>query len=106
MQVNKLYIVTRADLSPGSRAVQALHAATTFSVEHSEIFRQWFSESNYLCLLEVPNEQSLKNLAQDAYYRNIRFSKFQEPDLNNSLTAIALEPIAKCLCRKFPLALT
>lgn len=48
--------------------------------------------SNYVVALAVKNEQKLTQLLQRAKKENIKCSYFCEPDLNNQLTAIVLEP--------------
>jgi hypothetical protein len=53
---DKLYLITRADLIPGSQAVQACHAARQFAADYPEIEREWFERSNYLAFLAVPDE--------------------------------------------------
>ena len=49
----------------------------------------------------------LETLSYKAKERNINIVEFREPDLNNQLTAICLEPSieAKKLCSSIPLAL-
>lgn len=102
---DKLYLVTRNDLSPGQRAVQAAHAMRQFAHDHPEIDREWFYSSNYLCLLEVAGERDLVSLEEQANDRGIKFSRFMEPDLENQVTAIALEPAARNICKGLSLAL-
>ena len=48
--------------------------------------------SNYICLLKVANESELKDLLVAAKERQIACSEFREPDYDDSLTAICLEP--------------
>jgi hypothetical protein len=100
-------VITRADLEPGYQAVQSLHAGIQFAMEHPEIHKEWFDESNYLGLLSVSNEIELTQLIEKALINNIRVSIFREPDIDNQITAIALEPgtITKKLCSKLSLAL-
>lgn len=105
MSTEKLYLVTRTDLSPGQRAVQAAHALRVFVDEHPSTDREWFRTSNYLALLEVPNEAELTRLLERARLRGLPASGFREPDQENELTAIALGPRAKKICRGLPLAL-
>lgn len=102
-----LYVITRKDLSPGYQAVQSTHAALDFLMEHREAGATWHAESNFLCLLSVPDEASLEQLAQEAQRKCIRFTIFREPDIDNQVTAIALEPGTNSakLCRKLDLAL-
>jgi peptidyl-tRNA hydrolase len=104
----KFYVVVRADLPLGDQAVQAIHAATEFGFQHGSLAQEWHRNSNYLALLSVPNERALEKLKQQAYIRDIPHACFREPDLNNSLTAIALEPgdRSERLCNRLPLAMS
>jgi peptidyl-tRNA hydrolase len=101
----KLYLVTREDLPPGSQAVHLCHAMTEFMVTHHEEAHRWHTSSNTLALLSVPDEKGLLRLATKANRRGVRFSLFHEPDRDNELTAIAFEPGARSLLRDLPLAL-
>jgi peptidyl-tRNA hydrolase len=84
--------VTRSDLSPGQQAVQAGHAAINFCFEHPARASPWFKDSNTLAYLQVDNEKALKELIYKARDQDITMTIFREPDLNNSITSIALEP--------------
>lgn len=103
----KLYIITRSDLPPGFQIAQSCHAAFQFAHDHRDAFDNWLDISNYLVILSASNEASLTSLLRRADMHGIRSSKFKEPDLGDSLTAVALEPgdKTKRLCRSFPLAL-
>ena len=102
----KIYVVTRQDLSPGQQAVQAAHALTEFLVEHPEVASQWHTTSNTLALLAVQNEEILRRLKSKARQRKLKHSAFFEPDQDNAMTAVAFEPCAKALVRELPLALS
>lgn len=110
---DKLYLVTRSDLSPGQRAVQACHALREFVAKHPEIDAEWYRNSNYIALLEVPDEETLLDLMDHAYYNDVRYVWFNEPDLESEFspmgqfTACVFEPNkkAKELCKSLPLAL-
>lgn len=104
---DKLYVITRNDLSPGQQAVQSIHAAIQFAHEHFDINKCWFEQSNYLGLLSVNNEDELHKLIDKALQNNIRLSIFKEPDIGDKVTAIALEPgpLTKKLCSNLKLAL-
>lgn len=99
--------MTREDLDPGYQAVQSCHAFRQFVEEHPIVEQSWFKESNYLALLSVPTEDDLIRLCEKATARNVRFSIFKEPDINNEITAIVLEPGSKSrkICSNLPLAL-
>lgn len=103
--MDKLYLVTRADLDPAQRAVQVAHAFRAFIAEHPTVELRWYQESNHLAFLEVPDERRLQQLAEQAEAKGLPISGFWEPDRQNELTAIALGPVAKRLCRGLPLAL-
>ena len=105
---DKLYVVVRADLTFGQQSSQIVHAQIQFGFEHSDIFKEWFAISNYICLLQIPNEEELFNLTCKAKELGIKYSEFREPDLEDSLTAICLAPgkISKKLVSKLKLAFT
>lgn len=103
--MDKLYLVTRRDLPPGSRASQLCHAMREY-VEHCPASeRAWYETSNTLVCLEAENEDALRELIDKALARDVPVASFEEPDLNGSLTAIALGPSAKSMVRHLPLAL-
>jgi len=103
--MKRLYLVVRADLSPGQQAVQACHALRAFVEEHPDTDREWFDESNTLVLLSAQDERALKRLGTKAVMVGVPCSEFREPDLDDSLTAIAVAPSGHRLCKRFPLAL-
>jgi len=104
---DKLYVITRRDIAPGYQAVQSIHAAQQFAVEHPTLNAKWREESNYLGLLSVKDEAALKKLAGRASKAGIAVSVFCEPDVNWAITAIVLEACltSKRLCKTLPLAL-
>lgn len=103
----KLYVVTRRDLSPGAQAVQGMHALTEFSMYHPDQYKEWYGESNHLCFLSVPSEAELNTLCGALFRENVRYSTFLEPDFGMSLTAVAIEATdqASALVANLPLAL-
>ncbi len=105
VSAEKLYVVVRGDLVPGSQAVQAMHAARQFAHEHAEREARWFAESNHVALLSVAGEGDLRDLGMEALRSGIPFSRFTEPDLGGSTTALALPPEARRLCARLGLAL-
>lgn len=102
---DKLYVLVRADLPPGPRAVQACHAALQFAREHRKEFEDWTDISNYLIIKEAPDEAALRSVVELARVRRHKHSLFTEPDYGDSLTAIAVEPAGRRLFGRFPLAL-
>jgi hypothetical protein len=49
-------------------------------------------ECPYLALLSVGIEEELSNLISKLEKSKIKFSVFREPDINNQITAICIEP--------------
>lgn len=84
-----------------------MHAAIQFGFDHPEIYNEWYKNSNYLGFLSLNNEQDLLDFIKKAEEKNIKYSIFREPDIDNAITAIALEPgdKTKKLCSRLPLAL-
>ena len=104
---DKLYVVTRQDISFGYQGVQAQHAIVEFCFQHPEIAKTWYENSNYLGFLSVANENELMALAEQAAANDIHVSVFREPDVDNEVTAIAIAPgpKSKKLVSKLELAL-
>lgn len=102
---DKLVLVTRADLPVGMQAAQVAHALRQFVQEHAQIEREWFAKSNTLVLVKVPDEVALSRLLEHAKCLRIAVSSFREPDLDDEVTALALQPCSatKRLTRNLPL---
>ena len=100
-------MIGREDLGSGYMSVQAMHAAIQFQHDYPEHATVWYKQSNYLGFLSVSNEDELGRLIRKATDLGIRFSVFREPDINDQITAIALEPgvLSKKLCSSLKLAL-
>jgi hypothetical protein len=86
--------------------VQAGHAAIDFQHRFPEISKEWWTSSNYLIYLAVKTEDDLNILLQKASSKAINYTAFREPDLNNTITAIAFEPtdLTRKLVSNLPLA--
>lgn len=102
--MEKLFLITRSDLPEGDRAMQMAHAFREFIEQHPEIDRAWYKNSNTLVGLEIGDEKALAGLLEEARWKGIPASPFHEPDRGNELTAIALGPTGKRLCRRLPKA--
>lgn len=89
---SKLYVIVRADLSPGSQAVQAAHAMREFAAEHPDVEAEWHAKSNTVVMLSAVGEVHLDYLLAQAKLRSVEATGFREPDLANSLTAICVGP--------------
>jgi peptidyl-tRNA hydrolase len=105
--LDRLYIVVRADLPPGLMAAQAVHAAFHFSQSYPDMVTRWLNASNYLVIVSVSDEEALHDVISKARGRGIVAFGVREPDLDEQLTAVALQPgqIARRLCSSMPSAL-
>jgi hypothetical protein len=76
----------------GYQAVQAAHSAIGFQHEHPELAKIWHKTSNYLIFLTVADEPALEQLILSAEKKGIKYTVFREPDIDNQITAVTLEP--------------
>ena len=102
--MEKLFIVLRSDLEPGAQLAQTGHAVSEFSAQHPELFQRWRDGAKNIVVLAVPDEPELTSLLQRARMAHVSTAGFYEPDLGNSLTAIALAAGAQRLVSSLPLA--
>lgn len=104
---DKLYIITRQDLDPGAQLAQSCHAAFAFALEHPELTKKWNTQSNYIAILAAKSEDDLIKLIHRLGQKGIKYSYFRESDLNDAITAVAIEPgdAARRATSCFPLAL-
>lgn len=87
--------------------MQSGHALAKFCIENPISANDWHTKSQFLIYLSLKDETALSKFIFKLDRHNVCYSIFREPDLNNSITAIALEPsdVTKKLVQKFPLAL-
>jgi peptidyl-tRNA hydrolase len=102
---DKLFIVTRADLPPGARAAQSVHAALAFAFDHPEVAGEWHEGSNNVVLLEAKDERALVELWRRAWDAGVPYSVFTEPDLGDATTGVAIGPAGHKLVSSLPLTL-
>lgn len=84
-----------------------MHAALDFTLEYPEQVQSWHSISNHICILAARSEEDLIKLAHRLIKKGLHFVAFTEPDLNDEVTAIAIQPgkLARKATSCFPLAL-
>jgi hypothetical protein len=77
-----------------------------FIFQYKDVANVWHNISNYIIILSVPNEADLYAVQNTLRGLNISLTTFNEPDIGNELTAIALLPNdeAEAYCRKLKLA--
>lgn len=102
---SRLITVTREDLTAGYQTAQTGHSIAKFAYDYPEIFKEWYEKSSYLICLAVKNEEELIKLRNSLKNKEIKYSKFYEPDVDE-ITSIAIEPseIADKLTSNLPTA--
>jgi hypothetical protein len=107
MEPSKLFMVVRADLSPGAQLAQSTHAAVAFAFTHPDAARSWHAASNNLVALAAPDREALERIHDRAICApGVMIVRFHEPDFDGALTAIALHGDgAGKLLSNLPLAL-
>lgn len=104
--MDRLYIVTRADLPPGAQIAQSCHALRAFVELHPELDLAWHEAGGNLVVLSVENERALERLYTHAVdVEGLAGASFCEQDYADALTAVALEGSAQKLLSSLPLAL-
>lgn len=86
LQISRLIVITRDDISPGYQLAQALHANSQFALEHPDLFKKW--NNNYIISLSIESEEKLSILANKLTNIGVPISYFTEPDIGNQLTSI------------------
>jgi hypothetical protein len=87
MPEQRLFIITRKDISSEQQAVQSTHAACEWMKAFYTSSQTWQNGTLVQCAVSDLRElESLFLLLRDRLYM---FSIFTEPDINNELTAIA-----------------
>lgn len=82
--MSKMYVVVRNDLSPSQRAVQAGHALSEWLLDDSETWK-----NQTLVYLTARNKDHLENIIYDLQWSDTKYTQFNEPDIDNEVTAIA-----------------
>lgn len=102
-----MYIVVRSDLPPGLQIAQSIHAFREFCELYPQIESEWYTKSNYIVVLSANNIEHLTSLIDQCKDLDVKVAIFQEPDIDNQITAIAIEPgdTSKKIVRRLPLAL-
>jgi peptidyl-tRNA hydrolase len=90
-------------LSFGQQAAQIIHAVVDYCSKHD--YKEWMEVSNYVVVLCAPDEEHLEKILEKAISRDLSVGFFREPDLDDQLTAIVLEPgpRGRKLCSSLPL---
>lgn len=104
--MDRLYVVTRADLLPGAQGTQSQHALSEFAVRHPDQHREWHQKGKNLIWLATRDLAALEALMTTLESEHgIECSGFYEPDFGDQLTAFAVSEQAARLLSSLPCAL-
>ena len=95
--MEKFFVVAREDLDPGLFVAQACHAAYVLGMRSPK------EERTNIAVLATSKE-NLESIVERAKARGLDHQAFYEPDLNDELTACALDGVCKKLTSSLPLA--
>lgn len=82
-----LITITRSDISSGYQVAQTAHAVSQFAHKFPKEFTDWITGYNCIISLSVNCEQDLENI-YESLRKEIAIIKFEEPDIDNEVTAI------------------
>src|SRR5262245_42595612 len=95
--MEKFFVVARKDLDPGLFVAQACHAAYVLGMRSPK------EERTNIAVLATSKE-NLESIVSRAKERGICHEAFYEPDLNDKLTACAIDGAGKKLTSSLPKA--
>ena len=101
-----MYILTRQDLKPAQRAVQACHAVAELMLRNRDCpaLLEWAKDHKTMVLLGVESEADLLSWEGKLAAEGIPTAIFREPDMGNQATALAVHPSCdKNTFKKLPL---
>lgn len=104
--MERLYVVTRSDLTPGAQGTQSQHAVSEYAVRHPDRHREWHTTGQNLIWLAVRDLDALEellSLLEDEC--RIECAAFFEPDFGDQLTAFAVGGEAARRLSSLPCAL-
>ena len=82
----KLFILVRKDISIAQQGVQMAHVAALFAASHKN---QDWEKTTFVCCT-VEDEEWLKIVINKAVLKHYTYTAFIEPDLDNTITAMAV----------------
>jgi hypothetical protein len=82
-----MYVLVRLDLSETYRIVQGTHAVVQYAKEYPKEFSEW--NNSTIVFVGVYYLKGLRTASFTIGKRNLKYSMYYEPDLDEQATAIA-----------------
>lgn len=92
-------------LSGIQKAIQSFHAGVEYSNKYANTpeYKRWARKDKTLIILEANTSQQLEEAFDELKKAGVRVAKFHEPDISDSITAIAfLLPETVWNTQKYP----
>ena len=86
----RMYSLVLRQLSPIQKGVQTTHSVVEYANNYGcdKEYRQWAETDKTLIILDGGTFQEMESICESLKEWDVKFSKFQEPDLNYLTTAI------------------
>ncbi len=97
----RLFVILNTALDTGLKMAQAIHAFRAFVGDYPHLEEYWHREHNNIVVLQDDDLPSLAGRLEEAGFR---LSRFHEPDRDNELTGLCVEPAAWKQVSSLPLA--
>lgn len=88
----RMYCFVLRQLSPIQKGIQSAHAIVDYAKHYagSDEYYEWSNFDETIIILDGGVVSDLENIMSDLCGESIRYGVFQEPDLNNIITAVAV----------------
>jgi hypothetical protein len=79
------------NISPIQAGIQCIHSCVEYSLKYpfDANFKEWANEHKTVIILSGGGSNDMVEREKELESFNIQFASFQEPDLNNSISAIS-----------------
>jgi len=83
-----MYVIVRNDIPKSYQAVQGGHAVAQFMLKHYDATDDWNNQR--LIYVNVRDERALRKMIYKLRKHGLDYASFNEPDINDEMTAVAV----------------
>lgn len=86
----RMYVLVLRQLNAINKGIQAAHACMEYALQYgnAQDYKKYMEEDKTLIILDGGTSNDLIDIDKLLYENNIKYAKFIEPDINNTITAI------------------